>query len=182
MGLDELKEELKGKAQAERHKILATAKDEAAKIVEKAKLKAKEHERAEIAVVRNIIDSIERKEITTTELEIKKQMLRIKKESIDAVFADALKTLAKDKKSSKYLNKLLSKAKKSMDVATVYGNSKDKSEFSEVEFKSADITGGLIAESKDGSIIIDYSYDTVMEDLKGQVLTNVARILFENGK
>lgn len=182
MGLEEVKNELKEKASQEKEKIISSARKEAREIIARAQEKAKESEERELEDTKKIIDSIERKEITTTELDIKKQQLNIKRESINAVFDDALKSLAKDKKNTKFLHALLAKAEKSMDVSKVHARSKDKSEFKDYKFENADIQGGFIAESADGSIMMDYSYDTIISDLKGKILTDVAQMLFENAK
>lgn len=180
MGLEEVRNEIKEKAAREKDKIISEARKEAQSILAKTIEKAKNAQVHELESAKRIVESIERKEITTTELDIKKKMLNIKKESITEVFDEALKTLGKDKKQSKYLEALLKKAKKSMDVAKIRANAKDKSEFKDYTFEKDDISGGFIAENKDGTIRMNYSYDTLMEDLKGETVTDVAKILFEN--
>ena len=59
-----------------------------------------------------------------------------------------------------------------VEAASSNGNSRLK------VVKTDEMLGGLVAESADGKLQVDYSYDAIIEQLKSRVLIDVAKILF----
>ena len=47
-----------------------------------------------------------------------------------------------------------------------------------IEYKEADITGGIIAENKDGSIMVDYSYNEIFDSIEKENMKEIAAKLF----
>ena len=78
------------------------------------------------------------------------------------------------------INSLYRKAGSEIDIGKVYCNKKDSKMFKGVETSSTDIIGGLIAESKDGLIRVDYSFDTMLESIKENEIKGVVDALFKN--
>lgn len=111
---------------------------------------------------------------------VAEQMVLDKKaEIIDAAFAEAKKKLKNKNKT--LLAKLFKQAQKDITVHTVYCAKKDVSHFSGASATvkaTPTIEGGFIAENKDGSISVDYTYDTLLARVKDRNLHNVTEVLF----
>jgi len=60
----------------------------------------------------------------------------------------------------------------------VYCNEKDKESVKNYKVKEANILGGVIAESKDGMLRVDYSYDLLLKQLKDELLPQLNKMLF----
>ena len=180
MGLEEVKAEIEQRTKEECARIINQAEEEAKRIILMTRAKLAEEEAAEEEDTQKIIASLERTEIASTELELKKRRFQLKKQLIDEVFAKALGDLQGQKLRHKYLAALEQKAKRSIAVHTVYANEKDKDAFTDYACKAAPISGGLIAENKEGIIRVDFSYEALMESLKERLLADVAKLLFDD--
>ena len=98
----------------------------------------------------------------------------------EAAFAEARKkreNLA-DKKPEAYIKKLLEKAKNDIEVAHVYCSKKDAKSLKELKAEAADMIGGLIAENKEKTIRVDYSFETILQGIKENELQNMSKLLF----
>ena len=186
MGLEKVKQELLNTAREEAGTIAQQAKEEA-KIIEKsAEKQVAEHERLMNEEVASIVETMKRRELAAAELELQKKFLGTKNDMIEAVFSEASRKLKGlgDKSRESHIKSLLGIAMKEMDVAVVRCNSRDVRFVSSHDnsklkvFASDDILGGVIAESADGKLSVDYSYDTILEQVKSKVLINVAKVLF----
>ena len=179
MGLEKVKDEILDKGRQDAKAITDAAKQEARKISADAEKKAKECTKAAEKELKETLEAMERKEMLNAEMELRKEELSAKKEAVEEVFAAVRKSLqALDaKKREAFLKKLLGKADKEIDVGSIYCNSKDAKAVGQNEAK-ADIIGGLIAENHDGSIRVDYSYETMLDSIKEAHLQDIAGILF----
>ena len=186
MGLEKVKQELLNRAREEAAVIAQQAKEEA-KIIEKsAEKQIRDYESLVEEDLEKSVETIKRKELAAADLEVQKKSLEAKNELIEAVFSEVRKKLKSfgDKSREAHVKSLLGIAMKEMDVAVVRCNSRDvrfvsSNDNSKLKvFASDDISGGIIAESADGKLRVDYSYDTILEQVKSKVLVNVAKILF----
>ena len=186
MGLEKVKQELLNRAREEAGVIAQQARDEAKLIEKSAEKQVKERERVLEEEMERVVELMRRKELASAELELQKKSLGTKNEAIEAVFSEVnrkLKGLG-DKSRESHIKSLLGIAMKELDVAVVRCNSRDVRFVSSngnsklKVFASDDISGGIIAESGDGKLRVDYSYDTILEQVKSKVLVNVAKILF----
>ncbi|MCX6707772.1 MAG: V-type ATP synthase subunit E family protein [Candidatus Woesearchaeota archaeon] len=183
MGLEELKREILEKASAEAGRIIKEGESEAWKIAKDTDSQIKDLRDKSDAETSKLIESMERKEVSGAEFDAKKAKLDRKKEMVEKAFSNAVKALSDmpDKKREQYLKKLVEKAKKEIDVSFVYANSDDRKiveKMSGVKYKQADISGGIIAENKDGSIRVDYSYDELLDSIKKESMQEIAEKLF----
>ena len=48
----------------------------------------------------------------------------------------------------------------------------------EFNAKAVDIIGGLIAENKDGTVRVDYGFDTMLQNIKENELQSINKVLF----
>ena len=180
MGLEAVKDEIIGNAKSREESLLAEAREESSKIMKEAEDKIEQFREKSDAEIKKIIDVLKKQELASAELENKKMILETKKQLIENVFAGAKKKLdglSKEKRGV-YIKKLFEKAKKDLGVVNVYCNSKDLGFLKDSNAKTADISGGLIAENKDGTISVDYSFETLVQSIKESELQSINKLLF----
>jgi V/A-type H+-transporting ATPase subunit E len=183
MGLEELKEEILEKANAFARKLIDEGNWEAGKIAKETDAQVRDLLEKSDLETSKLIESMERKEVSGAEFDAKKAKLDMKKEMVEKAFSNVEASLSEmpEKKREQYIRKLVEKAKKEIEVAFVYAKSDDRKiieKMSGVKYKPADITGGIIAENKDGSIRVDYSYDEMLDSIKKESMQEIAEKLF----
>ena len=183
MGLNEVKQEILRNAQKQAGSIIADANNEAKAIGDNAQVEIQEYRDKVEKNTTALISAMERKESAGVEFDLKKALLDKKKEIIERVFTNVLNDLvsASAKKKEDILKMLIAKAGKEIDVKLVYVNKADKpivSKMNGLQCKEADIIGGVIAETADGTIRIDYSYEEILDAIKKDNLQQIALLLF----
>ncbi len=180
MGLEAVKEEILNSAKEQSNSLLAEARKEANKIMREAENKIEEMKEKNDLETKKILDMIKRQELASAELENKKMILEAKKQVIENVFSEAKKKLESldDKKREAYVKKLLEKAKSDIEVAHVYCNKRDIKFLKDFNAETAEIIGGLIAENKEKTIRVDYSFETLLQSIKENELQDINKMLF----
>ena len=180
MGLETVKEEILNIAKEQSSSITAEARKEASRITREAERKMEEMKEKSEAETKKILDMIKRQELANAELENKKMLLEAKKQIIENVFSEAIKKIEAldDKKRETYMKKLLEKAKNDIEIANVYCNKKDSKFLKEFKAEPANITGGLMAENKEKTVRVDYSFETLLQSIKENQLQNISKALF----
>ncbi len=180
MGLETVKEEIIRNAKEQASALIAEARKEAGMISKEAERKIAGLKEKSEAETKKILEQIKRQELTSAGLENKKIVLEAKKQIIDNVFAEAKKKLEAldDKKREAYIKKLVEKTKSDIEVAYVYCNKKDAKLLKGFNAEPIGISGGLIAENKEKTIRVDYSFDTLLQGIKENELQNISKILF----
>lgn len=184
MGLEKVKQEILEKAQKEASELVESADSEAKAIVKSAEKSAQELEQRELDEAEKSSEFAKKREIAAAELELQKQALSVKNELVESVFSEAGKRLAQlgEKKREAHIRMLLDAAGKELDVAVVYCSKKDvrlvEGSGKLKVFSDEKISGGIIAESQDGKLRVDYSYDTLLGQVRSKVLGDVASKLF----
>lgn len=181
MGLEAVKEEIIRDARKQEESLLAEAREEANKLVEAAEKQAGEFKEKSELEAKRLMDVIKKQELASAELENKKMLLEAKKQIIDAVFAEAEKKISEldSKKRGEYIKNLLEKAKSDIEVAKAYCSKKDANLLKGVNTEVMGILGGLIAENKDGTVRVDYSFETILQNIKENELQNISKVLFD---
>lgn len=107
-------------------------------------------------------------------------LLEAKKQVIEAVFIEAKKRLESldDKKRESYTTKLVEKIKNDIEPAYIYCNKKDTKFLKGFNVEAIGMIGGIIAENKDRTIRVDYSFETMLQSIKENELQNISKILF----
>ncbi len=180
MGLEALKEEILNSAKEQANSLIAEARKEANRIMKEAEKKIEEMKEKSDIETKKMLDTIKRQELASAELENKKILLEAKKQIIESVFIEAKKRLENldDKKRESYLKKLLEKAKNDIEIEYVYCNKKDTKFLKGFNVEIANIIGGLIAENKERTIRVDYSFETLLQGIKENELQNINKLLF----
>ncbi|MBS3100631.1 hypothetical protein J4204_00690 [Candidatus Woesearchaeota archaeon] len=180
MGLEAVKEEVIRQAKEQETALIAEARKEANRIMREAEKKAEELREKNDAETKKIIDTIKRQELASAELENKKMLLEAKKETIENVFSEAKKRLEgmDDKKRELCIKNLIEKTRKEIEVMNIYCNKKDAKFLKGLNVQAIDIAGGLVAENKEKTVRVDYSFETLLDGIKENELQNISKILF----
>ena len=180
MGLEAVKEEILGSAKQQADSMLAEAKKESDRQMKEAQKKAEELMKKSEGETKKAIESIKRQELAFAELENKKLVLGAKKDIIESVFAEAAKKIQNqdDKKREQYIKKLLDKSGSDIEISHIYCNKKDAKFVKGMNVQNTEISGGIIAENKDKTIRVDYSFDTALQSIKETELQNISKLLF----
>lgn len=186
MGLEEVKKEVLVNAQSKAKALLDEARSEAKKAESEALEAVKKKEKLGEQETNSYINGVRKKELSSAQLEAKNAMLNTKKQLIDSVFEAVIGRLDKleSGKNRSMLEKLLRKAQDEINVASVYVNKKHIKlmEGKVPSVQEAVILGGLIAENKDRTVRVDYSFDSLLNEVKEKSLGEIGGILFgKNG-
>lgn len=181
MGLESVKEEIIRNAKKHEESLIDEAREEARHIIEKARKESMELREKSDAETKKALDIIKRQEAASAELESKKMLLEAKKKIIDLAFAEAQKKLEKmeQKKREAIVRALLEKAGKEIGIGIVYCNKKDAKSIKGYKAEETEIIGGLIAENTDGTVRVDYSFDSMLQSVKESHLQEINKSLFE---
>jgi len=180
MGLEAVKEEIIMHSKGQANSLIAEARKEANKIMKETEKKIEEMKEKSEAETKRILDTIKRQESTSAEMENKKMLLEAKKEIIESVFSEAKKKLESldDKKRGEYIKKLFEKIKSDIEPEHIYCSKKDIKLLKGLNAELIDISGGLMAENKEKTIRVDYSFETLLQTIKESELQSISKILF----
>ena len=180
MGLEIVKEEIIREAKNQEQSLVEEARNETVRIMNEAEKEVTEMKEKNYAETKRVIDIIKKQELASAELENKKMLLEAKKQLIESVFSEVKENLEKldGGKREDYIKKLLEKAKNDIEVENVYCDEQDIKFLEGLNAEAADIVGGLIAENKDKTVRVDYSFDTMLESLKENELQSISKMLF----
>lgn len=191
MGLEAVVGDIKEKGKKEVAAVQAETQAEVTRILTEAQERA-------AAIKQQASDEVERdakrivnQEVSAANLAVKREMLNAEKDTLGRVHEDVIARIADLPASfhEKALRALLPEAAAAVEGGVVYCNardiptvkkiiagSKDLAEFSVGEPVS--IEGGIVIESADGRMKIDYSYRTFMETVWESGLKDASDILF----
>jgi V/A-type H+-transporting ATPase subunit E len=185
MSLENVIKEINLSAERKANQIIQEGKQEAKKILDKTNEKIRKSREKTIKKTSEIVSSMERTEIASLKLSLKKQELNARKEVIDCLFEETKKQLKKmpSKQKEKILKKLLQKGKKEVQAKHFYCNPKDKkliAKLSGLKFKEAiDCVGGFILENKEETIRSDQTFDLILEKVKEKNLSEISSRVFK---
>jgi len=181
MGLEAVREEIIRSARKQEEELLAEARGQARKILDEAEKKSWELKEKSDAEAKKLLDLMKKQETASADLEAKKMMLEAKKGIMDKVFEKARQKIEKTepKKREAFMQSLLEKAKSEIGIGKIYCNKKDAKALKGYKTEHADIICGLIAENEDGTIRVDYSFDTMLQSIEERWLQEINKILFD---
>ncbi|MEK6921897.1 MAG: V-type ATP synthase subunit E family protein [Nanoarchaeota archaeon] len=183
MALEQVKQEIIEHAEAEARKILANAKEHAKKEMDAAHSTLDVFDTELQESLQKELDALEKKYYASMKLASKKVLLQKQKELVDALFQELREHLAQLPKAekTKIFASLFDAAKKQVSIGKIYCAKQDvplvKTLFSTVEAK--EIIGGIIVESKDRTLLFDYSFDSIVAALQENKLQEVTALLFK---
>jgi V/A-type H+/Na+-transporting ATPase subunit E len=182
MGLEKVKQEIIETAKKEADAIIESAESEAKAIINDAEKQMQAREKSQEEDIEKSAELLKKRETASTELELQKRGLSLKNELINNAFLEARRKIGQlsDKKRESHVKSLMEQAANELTVSVVICAPKDAKFIHCRTIKVVDdnsILGGIIAESSDGRLRVDYSYDTLLQQVKSKVLSDVARTL-----
>jgi len=184
MALDNVTKEITGSAKASAAAIRAEGDAEAARIMADADAVISDMRTKEDKKLKETVEQLGRQVLSSAELESKKIVLSKKKEMLEKAFAESLAALesASAATKKKQYKQMVTAAKKAISDPKAYcakGESITAADIgvSKLE-KIESITGGLILESKDGTIQVDMQYRTILQTVWDREMKSLSDILF----
>ncbi len=185
MGLNRVVREIKENAKKEAERIIREGKDEAENILRQAEEGVKKRLKEIKEDAENRKKQTELRSRTLTKIRTKELALGMKKEAVERVYQEFLAFLKnmKGREKERTFRSMIRLARKQIgEPETIYVRKEDsafaKKIFREFQIKTKDIEGGFILESKDGKEMVDFSFEAILEMLKGKTLKSVSRVLF----
>ncbi len=172
--------------------ILATSKDkvaqinaegdqEVARILNEARERAAEIKSRKQTEVGHATEAVERREISSANLEVKRAELNVHKDLLEQAKVKLFENIGKlPKKDNEAMLKKLLEPYNLKDMK-VYSNKKDEAFVSSLAPNyggNLDIAGGVVVESKDGALRYDLTYETLAREVFNNRMKEVSRILF----
>jgi len=182
MALDKVVEEILESARKEADALIQTAEKEKKSILQLAGDNVAARKQAQVKQTEEATKRLRQQELSSAELEAKRISLNARKEMLDKTFEEVMKDLAglRDEEKSRLYRIIVDKGTKVLPNARIFcprGEAKlvpkGKGEVAE-----ADIPAGLILESTDGQVRLDYTFKTILDDVWEKELKNVSKILF----
>lgn len=190
MGLEAVVGDIKTKAQRESEEIRKGAEEDLHRILSGAQKKAEKIKLAAEETVEKQVSHISGQEISAANLLVKRDLLNTQKAVLDQVRGKTLAALAALPQSfhDEALAHLLSRAKTQIPEGIVHAAARDsktlsgilgKGEFAGFSMGSpVDIEGGIIVESRNGELQLDFSYRTFLDTVWESGLKDASDILF----
>lgn len=184
MGIENVTRKIEQEAEKEADKLLDEAEAEIRRINEGTKREVAEYQKKLKENAEALLSKERRKALAAAEFEGKRALLDQKKDVIDKVIADVKKMLQRMPTNERraIMQKLAQKAGKEIAAKKVFVNAKDaalvKEALSGVSVVGQDILGGIIAESGDGKVRVDMSFETLLEQITHDHLGELSRVLF----
>ena len=184
MGLEKVIDDILKRGEAKRKEIVKTGEMErdnqiahARKEIEATRAKAEER-------TRTTISQMEQQELSAAELESKRALLEAQKKVMDDLRSQTLEELARlpaDKRKKIY-SKLTAKAKAELGECFVYSNDREKSliqlPIGMSRSGTVETIGGLVFESKDHTVRLDFRFETILEDMWSAKMKEIYTRLF----
>lgn len=183
MGLDRVVKDISDKAEAESKAIIARAQAEASAIKKEAETDAGKARDAEMARAGQAVSKMKQRELSSTKLDIKKAKLNAEKDVLEEVRSDMVKRLSSmpNEKKVDILNKLINLARKDVPAGKIFTNASDAGLVKNSGYEyggNIRCIGGFVVTSMDGSVNLDYTFDSIMDEVWSASMKPVSDILF----
>ncbi len=188
MGLHQICAQIERNSKLKASSILSEAKQEVQRIEDLAKKRASETITNASNQALSFCELEQKERLNASQIEASKIISDAKSEAVKRAVDEVWEVYSQSSKKSGYKQKLKQWAQLALDELSVSGailraNSSDSSTLSSLGFKvgdSIDCCGGLIAQSKDGRIMVDYTLEAQFESKKEEVSKLVYSTLFSN--
>ncbi len=191
MGLEAVVNEIREKGRKEVEAVRAETRAEVEEILKDAQARAAEIKLSAEEEADRAATHITNQEASAANLVVKRQVLNAQKTLLDQVYSASLAAVGDlpAEFHEKALTDLLKRAAKEIKKGVVHANERDIPVVEKIlgETKSlsgytvgdpAEISGGVIIESNDGELQIDYSYGTFLDEVWESSLKDASAILF----
>ena len=181
MALDTVVESVLATSKDKVAQINSDADQEVARILNEARERAAEIKSRKETEVGHVTEAIERREISSANLEVKRSELNVHKDLLEkarTMLLEKIQNLPKKDNES-----MLKKTLEPYDLKDmkVYSNKRDEAIVSSLAPNyggNLDIIGGVVVESKDGALRYDLTYETLAREVFNNRMKEVSKILF----
>jgi V/A-type H+-transporting ATPase subunit E len=191
MGLESVVSEIREKGQKEAAAIRQETAAEVEKVLKAAQKRAEKIKMAANEEVEKQVANIRSQEVSAANLVVKRDMLNAQKSLLDQVYLSTLTSISGLPESfhKETMVKLLKIAKSEIPEGIVHSNARDLIVLKDVLSKDAafnsytpgepvNIEGGIVVESRDHQLQIDYSYRNFLDIVWEERLKEASDILF----
>ncbi len=184
MALDKVIKDILESARVEADKLVKEAEKELSAILREADEAAAKRKRVQERELEETLRRLRRQEISSAELEAKKIVLNAKKEILDRAFEQTLReiSLMPPESKSKVYRTIIEGASRSVPRPRVLCPRKESPLLAGISgigsVVEGDMESGIILESEDGSVRLDFRFRTILEGLWEREMKNVSTILF----
>ncbi|MCQ5375042.1 MAG: V-type ATP synthase subunit E family protein [Methanomassiliicoccales archaeon] len=184
MALDTVVRDILEKAKSEADRITAEAEKERAAILKECEESIAKRKRAQEKQFEELIRRLARQEISSAELEAKKIVLNAKKELLDRAFNEALREIyGMDRENrARIYNKIIERAMTIVSKPRIICPKGDAALIEKgnanVPIIETDMEPGLIVESEDGLMRLDFRFRTMLEEIWEKEMKRISAILF----
>lgn len=181
MALDAVVESILATSKDKVAQVNAEADQEVARTLNEARERAAEIKSRKQTEVGHAVEAVERREISSANLEVKRSELNVHKDLLEQArlkLLEKIQNLPK-KENEAMLKKLLEPY--NLKDMKVYSNKRDEAFVSSLAPNyggNLDIMGGAVIESKDGALRYDLTYETLAREVFNNRMKEVSRILF----
>lgn len=183
MSLDEVIKEILDQGKREAEAIEKEAEAEAERIIDEARAEGRGIIEKKKKEALDAIKKLENKELSALEIKAKKDVLSTSKQALDRLYGAALVKLDSlpQERRERILNALVAKASRELPGGYIYSNKKDEGFVKgNARFDFAgniECSGGIIVESTDRTVKIDYTFEALLQDVWESSLAEVSKIL-----
>lgn len=184
MSLDKVVEEILSRGEERKLEIIRQGEKDRDELIAQARKKVADNDAKGEHRTRGSIAQMEQQDVSGAELESKRMLLESQKKVMDELKEEILVDLAKipiDRRKRMY-SKLVARAKSELGDCYVYSTEKDKALLqlpSGMQIGGTmDSRGGLIFESKDKTVRLDFRFETLLDDLWSSKLKEIYEHLF----
>ncbi len=185
MALEKVANDILENARKEADLRIQEAEKERAKILQETDLKIEKMRKSEEKELQDALARMRRQELSSAELEAKKIVLNKRKDILNRTFDEMLKELSmmEPKEKAVLYKKILADGKKIIHKPKVFipkgeadllAGLRGCESLTEIEMST-----GLILESEDGSVRLDYRFKTILESIWDRELKSISNTLFE---
>lgn len=183
MGLEVVLNEILARGAEEEQKILRQAETEKQRILDAAEGEADGLRAKALQDTRGKLDALRREQQSASEFEVRRRLLTAQRELTDDFRARILHALStmKDADRQKLLAPLVKKAQRELPKGRIHARTEDLAFLATGNYtrgRELQTAGGFQVESEDGTLLLDYRLETLLEgswkDILGQT-----RQLFE---
>jgi V/A-type H+-transporting ATPase subunit E len=184
MSLNRVVEEILRRGEERKLEIVKAGEKDRDEIIVQAKKKVAENAAKTELKARASFAQMEQQEVSSAELESKRLILESQRRVMDELRGEVLDDLTRipaDRRKKMY-SKLIARAKSELGECYVYSNEKDKAFLQlpagMLNGGSMDARGGLIFESKDRRVRLDFRFETLLDDLWNSRMKEIYSRLF----
>lgn len=184
MALDKVVGDIMESARKDADQIIQAAEKERETLFAEARKRAESAQKEKNKQLEDALKRLRQQEVSSAELEAKRIVLNAKKETLDIILRDTLQKLSRlsDADKSRIYNRILSKAVKVIPDPKVYCPKGDAKLLAGVaglkSVEETDMEPGLILESGDGMVRLDYRFRTILDGIWEKELKNVSNLIF----